>query len=199
VRKLTDDVPSLNVHHLSHAGCLVSGTVSRWVWADTTIILRAEAARLVLTIGGHEVVVPIAWFPGMLGGEWPLFHCPRCNRRTWHLYLVDHEPSPICRLCGRVGYATNLERSPTLWRVRRLRRQLGCTDLRPFSPLPPRGAKRGWAALEYATVKASIMAAECRVIVAIDRMAAAAERRKQAHERQQRRRQRGRDPDAGSA
>ena len=178
----TDDVPRLNVHAL--AGALHDGAASHWAWADTTVTMRAEPARLVLTIGGRDMVVPIEWIPGTTGGEWPLFRCPRCDRRRGHLYLAGAGDAIVCRVCLRLVYCTTHSKSPAPWLARRLRRKLGP------GPRPSRG---GRAAVWYDRLATAASVNEVRALAGLT---AEIEREKVRHERQQQCR---RDTDAGGS
>jgi hypothetical protein len=85
-----------------------------------------------LWFGG--TLVPIVWDEPMPGVGRPWFEYPKCNRRSRHLYLRD----PIaCRRCHGLRYlAENLQQTPGVGRVERLRRRLGNCDTRPFAKLP---------------------------------------------------------------
>ncbi len=74
----------------------------------------------------------------------PFFACPVCARRTRFMYLRD---TIACRRCHRLDWAVrHINRSmPSAARAVRLRRRLGCEDLRPFSPLPARRRGRNKA------------------------------------------------------
>jgi hypothetical protein len=187
VQKLTEDQPSISVHALYRAGALHDGAVTKWDWAGRIVELRAHGTRAEFVIDGHDVVVPITWHQGPLGGSWPSWNCPRqqCRRGAYLLYPIGHQLG--CRLCARLGYAIQLSRSPAPWQVRRLRQQLGA-DLRPFVPLPPRSPRRGRSAALYDRIAREIAAAECRMLTAIDGMTVVLERRVKARERQQKRR-----------
>jgi hypothetical protein len=175
VRQTVDDLPKLDVHRLYRAGLLPAGT------------------RLVLAVGGEEQTIGLARRPGTLGGEVVLFCCPRCESRRGHLYL--RAGTFACRACYRLTYATKLEHVPALLlRARALRRRIGAENLQPFSPLPPRAPRRGWAALNYDKLAGEIAACEVAVIGALAALNDAADKRRKGYRRD--RHKRGRIDDA---
>src|SRR5262249_43810179 len=153
-RHYLDDQRLIDIHRLHRARALPPGTTTTWQWSDGFVmVVRAELARLALTIdGGFEQAVRLARRTGTLGGQVVLFHCPRCESRRWHLYLGGG--AVACRGCLGLRYASrHTWWAPSLVRARRLRRRLGA-DLMPFSLLPPRAPRRGWAALMYDRITA---------------------------------------------
>jgi hypothetical protein len=188
MRSVVEDQPAIGVHHLHRAGALYPGVTTKWDWAGGVVEICAHGDCAV--IGGHEV--PMRWHAGTLGGSWPSWQCPRCGRGAYLLYPIGGH-GLACRLCGRLAHATAYSRSPAPWQVRRLRRRLGA-DLQPFTPLPPRPARGGWAALAYDKIAAEIAACEAHALAALDGMNTALERRKKPydgqHERQTRKRRR---------
>jgi hypothetical protein len=193
-RHTIDEVPALNCHRLHHAGALQPGQVSRWVWVDDlALTMRAEVGRLVIAIGDQAQVVPLHRRAGTLGGEFVgTFHCPRCGRKVWTLYLRDGRLA--CRHCPpRLDYASHLERgwgSPVLSRIRWLRRRYGADDLRPLAPLRRRA---GWASRWYD----EILALEAVALAEFERTIAVIERRTGPRHDGQRQRRDKRPDDAG--
>ena len=67
-RLTTDALPALDIFRLHRAGALVAGTTTRLQWphphplAPLTVVVRAEAARVMLSIGGaNELPVQDRW------------------------------------------------------------------------------------------------------------------------------------------
>jgi hypothetical protein len=102
--------------------------------------------------------VAVVWEEPMERCGRPWFECPRCNRRSRHLYLRD----PIaCRRCHGLDYAGRHlgQQTPTVGLVERLRRKLGGCDTQPFAPLPAR-IKPGRSKAYHEKLVAKIQAEE---------------------------------------
>jgi hypothetical protein len=128
----------VDIWQLHQCGALVDGTVTELRWGENTCQLAARTPNL--WIGGTRVL--IVWDEPMPGVGRPWFECPKCNRRSRHLYLRD----PIaCRRCHSLKYmAENLQQTPGVGHVERLRKKLGGCDTRPFAKLtacPPGRSK----------------------------------------------------------
>jgi hypothetical protein len=131
----------LDLFWLLRVGALVQGTVTTVEIGGTGEGQRpARTANVCrqgsgVTIDGSHVA--LAWDSPMPGVERPWFVCPGCDRRCRFLYLRD---SIACRRCHGLDYASRhiARQTPGVARVARLRRRLGCDDLRPFAPLPAR-------------------------------------------------------------
>jgi hypothetical protein len=139
ISRFIDGLPSIGVYQL-----LREGTVRP---SDTVVRLKVDGVA-------HTLVLK----RGLCG---VLFCCPRCNSARWHLY--PDAGSLACRACLRLIYPQHLA-----YRIRRLRRQLGASEV-PLSPLPLRKGLRGWKALRYDRLTAMIKAFEARAVTALDR------------------------------
>jgi hypothetical protein len=104
--------------------------------------------------------VVVVWDEPMERCGRPWFECPLCKRRARHLYLRN----PIaCRRCHGLRYlAENLQQTPGVGRVERLRRKLGGCDTRPFAPLPARRPGRSRA--RHKELVALIRAEEVKLV-----------------------------------
>jgi hypothetical protein len=136
-----DTYPPLRAFVLHHAGALVAGTTTQWaVGPELIIAVRAESTRLYLSAnGGPEVSVEVACVPGNLGGAYPLFVCPCCGRRAWHLY--ERNLVFACRCCLRLTYNSRYDEragAAALRRARKLRSRLPGADPHPFGSVPPK-------------------------------------------------------------
>jgi len=105
--------------------------------------------------------VLVVWDEPMPGVGRLWLECPRCGRRSRHLYLR----SPIaCRRCHGLRYlAENVQQTPGVGRVERLRRKLRGCDTRPFTPLSARPPGRSTGYHERLVAK---IQAEERALVA---------------------------------
>jgi hypothetical protein len=130
VSRFIDGLPSIGVYQL-----LREGTVRP---SDTVVTLMVDG-----------VTHTLALKRGLCG---VLFCCPRCGSARWNLY--PDAGTLACRGCLRLGYPQRLA-----YRIRRLRRQLGASEV-PLSPLPSRRGLRGWKALRYDRLTAAIKRAE---------------------------------------
>jgi hypothetical protein len=163
-RQTVDDQRVIRVHALHRVGAFRNGMVTTWTWPpDLVVTVRARDACAEFTFGDQTAVVRVVSLPGTLGGAWSTFECPRCDRRTWNLYL--RAGALACRRCHRLTYASKLEHIPAaMLRARALRRRLGAENLQPFTALPPRASRRGRAALKYDRLAAEIARCEGAVL-----------------------------------
>lgn len=139
-RSTTDDVRRLSVHALLRDRVLDGpcSVVVRWS-------RRGEQVASVGVYGGRDRVhlhyrqqsagerdwrqvaqdIRIDWRPNRYGGETPLFICPHCQGRVWHIYL--YRGHNVCRRCAGLTYESRRSRSydRLAETVHRLRSQLG--------------------------------------------------------------------------
>jgi hypothetical protein len=119
------------------------------------------------------VAVPLAWTPGTLGGAYPWFTCPVCASRRRILRVKDGRVA--CAPCHRAAYRSRCERwasARSLQRAARLRRRLGCADVRPFADFPPR-PRQHMAAAWYDRLVAEVRICENEAAAMLSAMNAA--------------------------
>jgi hypothetical protein len=149
--------PRIDVWELHRCGALMDGATTELRWGEHGgYQLAARTPNLWL--GGTRVLV--VWDEPMPGVGRPWLECPRCNRRSRHLYLRD----PIaCRRCHGLRYVSeHQQQTPGVGRVERLRRKLGDCDTRPFAPLPSR--RRGRSRAYHEKLLAMIRAEEASLV-----------------------------------
>lgn len=150
-RKCEYSLP-LDVRRLHRKRLLTPGASFGWHWsqdgeriADIGIITTANAIRLSYSWaprGGERrqmaYDVPIERTSCRYGGSRPWFLCPWCERRCALLYGISGDGYFACRLCLRLGYASEAECPiDRCWRQqRKIETKLG-TYLRR-----PKGMKR---------------------------------------------------------
>lgn len=124
---------ALDIRRLHRRGLLVAGTSCGWHWSRDgepcgSISIAAQVDRLRLAYArtyegtlkpfGYDVMV--ARTVCHLGGVRPWFICPWCQRRCAILYGLSSDGYFACRVCLRLGYASECEdRSGRLWRKQR--------------------------------------------------------------------------------
>jgi hypothetical protein len=134
---------------------------------------RLDAFRLAARHGGYS---PGSDTAALLVGdrrielEWdaphpnirrPWFRCPQCDRRCRYVF----PPEFGCISCLKLDNACRYSPTPTIYKVLRLRRQLGLEET-PFAPIPKR--KRHWT--RYNRVREKILAAEDEMIGGLRRV-----------------------------
>ena len=202
-REPADALAALDIFKLHRAGGLAVGAITRLRWphplAPLAVIVRAEAARVVLAVNGlDEVPVKIEREAVHFGGARPWFECPACARRRRNLYIHGRV---ACRECFGLAYRSRLQFWPGARALRRaltLRRKLSA-DPHPFGALPERPLQH-MAAKWYDRIVAEIGLCEAEALGALGAMNAALDKpRKGAGndgQRRQRRRQRRRNDHA---
>lgn len=94
---------------------------------DGTEIDDANYLKIAFWRGDTSVrrVIPVVWQACHYGGHRPYFLCPWCSKKRTILFLIHGYF--ICRECGDLGYASQLEHRPDrlLRRASKLRRRLG--------------------------------------------------------------------------
>jgi hypothetical protein len=130
----------IDVWELHRCGAFKDGTITQLRWGKHG---GCQLAARTPNVWIGETRVLVVWDEPMAGVGRPWFECPVCGRRSRHLYLRN----PIaCRRCHGLRYlAENLQQTPSVGRVERLRRKLGGCDTRPFAPLSARPPGRGKA------------------------------------------------------
>jgi hypothetical protein len=173
-RPPVEDLPRIDIHRMRREGLVGPGA--------TAITIVANGIKQTLRLGVRR---------GEFGGEIVLLHCPRCDSRRWHVYVLEGEVG--CRGCLRLIHACSLGRGMSAMApIRRLREKLGADPV-PFSPLPPRKGRVGRNAALYDRLASAIQVAEGRALAALD---AATARGVRVCERE---RQRRNTVDAGGA
>ena len=109
---VVDDGLTLNVNALYRAGALDAGAITQWQWVGRvtdpagrgkiSARIHAHPGRVLIQIGdGPELAVEVDHVPASLGGTFPLFRCPACSVRRWHLYVAA---GLVCRACLDLDY-----------------------------------------------------------------------------------------------
>lgn len=111
---------------------------------DGTELDDANYLRIAFWRGDTAVrrVIQVVWQACHFGGSRPYFLCPSCRKKRTNLFLMNGDF--ICRECGNMGYACQLEHRPDrlLRRAIKLRRRLGAgPGVRDFIDRP-RGMHR---------------------------------------------------------
>src|SRR4051794_7817646 len=88
---IVTELPTLDIHRLFKAGAVCSGMVTQWEWATFILAITAKPDHLQLSFGDQTAVAKLSYMPGAAGGEFPLWHCPRCDRRVWRLHLRENK------------------------------------------------------------------------------------------------------------
>jgi hypothetical protein len=132
-RRRCESLLSLDVRKLRRHGTLQPGTYA-WGWsrdgeqyASVGIVVQPESLRLEYTrtpSGGESVAfqctVRLERMPCRFGGERTYFTCPDCGRRCERLFGLDRAGRFACRLCLRLGYASESEsHEDRAWRRQR--------------------------------------------------------------------------------
>jgi hypothetical protein len=159
-RPTVEGTPRLDVFRLYRAGGLTHGAETIVQWPSSTVHIRADHSRLLVSIaGGAETVVQFS-FQARRDGDRPYFLCAACDRQAYRLYGDRLQ----CRRCSGLVYSVRHERRwcPALQRVYNLRAKLGA-ELVPFGSLPPR-EWRGRAGPRHDRLVAQIRAAEAEVL-----------------------------------
>jgi len=125
---------SLDVRKLHRRGVLTPGASSSWRWSydgepcgDIGVTGGVDHVRLayVRTREGNEPErfgydVPLVRTACHFGGRRPWFQCPWCARRCALIYGISRDGFFACRICLRLGYASESEdRAGRLWRKMR--------------------------------------------------------------------------------
>lgn len=128
------DCPELDVVRLSRAGALRQA--ASLDWAGTTsaqtrpighpawgLLVRWEGTAL------GKVILAIHWRPGRLGGHFPMWACPTCERGVRKLFVTD---KIACRTCLGLHYRSQAENPRTfpglILRARRLTDRLAANE-----------------------------------------------------------------------
>lgn len=114
----TNNSMPLDIRKITRKGLLVPGSGFSWQWFVNDrqvagISIRVDLQSMVLSWrikSTAEVVeqrVQTQTSPCHLGGQRHWFTCPRCSKRVAVLYAPGRYFA--CRVCGRLGYATQKE------------------------------------------------------------------------------------------
>ena len=140
-RLTTNELPSIDVRHLSRQGAMATGLRSTMSWrGGNRISIEARETQVVLATGSkHRQVIDLMWTSCTLGGARVWFRCPACKRRVAILYLGG---SFACRVCHGLYYECQRTRGRCSARIKRqrLRHRLGGSAdlLEPFPDKPKR-------------------------------------------------------------
>ena len=155
-RPLDWQTTPLPVNRVAKAGGLECGARLTWRWSWSSgqesrigIIGKGRYQGAMLSYdhyplsGGDpfpvRIDVSVEWTPCHFGGERVWWLCPQCGRRCLMLYGWGGRHA--CRICQRVGYATQLEkeRDRIQTRANRIRKRLGGEPGVENYPAKPKG------------------------------------------------------------
>jgi len=116
-------------------------SVQRIARAPFTALARGEAR---VVIDGVEVLVSVERQERPRGGWQVYWHCPVCDRRCCHLFVVSG--SLACRKCLSLTYRSQHTLNPALIRAAKIRRKLGAAPglLSRLPPRPPHWRRDYW-------------------------------------------------------
>ncbi len=164
-RGLTESYTRLDVHRLLHQGLLESKTAG--ILEDTGLHYLTLEDKIILWDRTLIQYIGLDWIPCPYGGVRPLFICPTCGRKVWHLY--DAETRWECRHCHGPGlsYAVCNENTcqQGLRRLRKIFKKMGYPWHSLFTSIPSKKPgmhtriytrlkyKYMWKVLEYLSLK----------------------------------------------
>src|SRR5215831_5568775 len=102
---------------------------------------------MVLSVGGEQIEVEVERQERPRGGCQGYWHCPRCDRRCCHLYVLHG--AVACRLChGPLDYRSRHTLHPALIKAAKIRRRIGAGHVLSAIPKrPPRWRRDYWERL----------------------------------------------------
>lgn len=138
---------ALDIRRLHAHGCLIAGAANGWRWSIdgepcgsigiTAAVSHVRLAYMRTHEGGSpepfHYDIAIERTPCHFGGSRVWFRCLWCGRRCAIIYGISRDSYFACRLCLRLGYASECEdRMGRLWRkMRKLEARLVDGELKP--------------------------------------------------------------------